>query len=519
ETAGAAATAGLATVGDLIRAATEGPDLAHALDLAACRGALHTALQAGLAQLATADDWPTLRAQLLGPLTEQQRAWFQQLVGPLQPRPPATPAQVTADTNGADERADRLRAALLQHANRMAARLQGAVAAELAANDGAVMVEQLAVGSVLHTLSHAADDRSFGLRLAAFLFPAELALHRRALLALPPRQLRCLLRELPRLVPNHRLPVPIDTLVAELQRLGIDVPRGVLLHLLRTELRIAIELEERGEVAAADPTSPSARLVELLPVGQPMALTDLVFAWRERWRAGSRAGLLRHLRTSEQFLQIGPESWTLRAGHDQALAAVQPQVDAVVRQLTALGGRHHVANLLALPDGAPTTWLVLDRLRADPRVRLLGRGDACAATHQRSQVMETTLQAMRRAAGDVVTSMFLANQAPEHRRLVARLLQHNRLFVQTGDDRIDTLSNWPFNAERLQRLLALVAETLASRSGYAHASALKTVVDRSDLGGDWLTPGLLADVLRRHGPFEVLPGGIVARADLMLGAS
>ncbi len=49
-------------------------------------------------------------------------------------------------------------------------------------------------------------------------------------------------------------------------------------------------------------------------------------------------------------------------------------------------------------------------------------------------------------------------------------------------------------------------------------AALKAVVDRTDLGGEWLTPALLADVLRRHGPFEVFAGGLVARRDLAIGA-
>jgi hypothetical protein len=162
---------------------------------------------------------------------------------------------------------------------------------------------------------------------------------------------------------------------------------------------------------------------------------------------------------------------------------------------------------------------VLDHLAHDPRVRMLGRGDACAASHRRSAVMETLLTDLRRAAGEVVVSRFLRNQPRQHRRLVERLLRHNRLFVRIGPDRIDTISNWPFNEERLQRLLAIAQNHLRHRAGYAHGDVLRDLVARSEVGGDWLTTPLLLDVLRRHGPFEVLPGDIIAHADVALGGT
>jgi hypothetical protein len=162
---------------------------------------------------------------------------------------------------------------------------------------------------------------------------------------------------------------------------------------------------------------------------------------------------------------------------------------------------------------------VLDGLANDPRVRMLGRGDACAARHRRSQALESLLHGFRRAGGDVLLGRFLDNQPEPQRRLVERLLRHNRLFVQPAPDRVDLLANWPFNDERLQRLVALVQAQLQQRAGYAHSSALKAAIDRTDLGGDWLTAPLLEDVLRRNGPFEVVPGGIVARAELDLVAN
>jgi hypothetical protein len=133
-------------------------------------------------------------------------------------------------------------------------------------------------------------------------------------------------------------------------------------------------------------------------------------------------------------------------------------------------------------------------------------------------VLDQLLVDFRRAAGDVVMSMFLGNQPPERRRLVERLLKSNRLFVIPAPDRVDTLSNYPFNAERLSRLVALVEQQLEKRAGYAHVSSLKAAVDATDLGGDWLSPMLLADLLRRHGPFDVLPGDVISRRSLDLPA-
>jgi hypothetical protein len=46
---------------------------------------------------------------------------------------------------------------------------------------------------------------------------------------------------------------------------------------------------------------------------------------------------------------------------------------------------------------------------------------------------------------------------------------------------------------------------------------LKTALDKTDLGGAWLTCTLLEDLLRRNAPLEVLPGGLVAKRQLHLG--
>lgn len=522
---GELATSGVLTVGDALQlpAATFEGDGLFAPALGPLRAALARALNDGLAQFAAAGctDWPTLRAQLLGPLHDDERTWFTALVGLDGPPVGRTElARVDAVPLATiDERAERLRERLAEGQPALLARLHQELTDELAANDGVFGHLQIGAGTTLHALTHATDDRELGLRTAAFLFPREVHLHRGCLFGLSPRRFRRVLRQLPVLVPPHRLPLPIDVLLAELQADGQAVPRGALLHLLRSERQIAIELDDQqGEVAAADPRSPAARLIDvLLEARHPLQLADLVFAWRERFRTASTTAIASELRRHRAFVQVGPDLWSLRRFHERELADVAPLVDRAARKLCNLGGRHHITELLQ-GEGCDeaTTWLVLDRLADDPRVRRLGRGELCPASPRRSRVLEQLLQDFRRAAGDVVLSMFLANQPAEHRRLVERLLRHNRLFVQPAADRVDTLANWPFNDERIRRLVALVQEQLRQRSGYVHVAALKTIVDRTDLGGTWLVPELLADVLRRNGPFEVLPGGLVARKDLDL---
>jgi hypothetical protein len=192
--------------------------------------------------------------------------------------------------------------------------------------------------------------------------------------------------------------------------------------------------------------------------------------------------------------------------------------DQIARRIGTSDSRQDVLTLVQEEHNEQTAYLVLDILASDPRVRLLGRGQACAKDQKESAVMRRLRRAFRRAAGDVVKSLFISNQPEGQRRLVTRLLDHNRAFVQVSEDRVDTLTNYPFNNKRMQRLIKLVRDHLQRRSGYAQVDALLAAVNDTDLGGRWLTPRLLAEVLRRNGPFEVLRPGIVALRDLALPA-
>ncbi|MFN6196252.1 MAG: hypothetical protein ACK5BN_20790 [Planctomycetota bacterium] len=521
----ALAGAGMQTVADVLAAPVEA--LAGRGPLAQGRAqdvalALQRALAEGLApRQLTASDWPTLRTQLLAPLGELERRWFEEIVGLVGDPPNAATLarQLGITVATLNERADRLRAAFSALAPDLVERLHHEASMDLRANDGVMQVVHAAVDSIVHRLARSAPEPGFGLRLVAFLFPQECCQSHGALFAMTPRRHRRLLRLLPGLVPPRRLPKPLDELLEELRALDLPTTRGVLVHVLRANMRVAIVLDaEVGEVAVADPRTPTARLAELLADARgPRPAADLASAYRERYRAGSTKLVRRLLRERGLFLRIGEDLWALRRDHEAALAAAATLVDRVARRLCAIGGRQRVSELIE--DGETderTQYYVLDGLADDPRVRLLGRGDACPATHRQSLVMTKLLEAFRRAGGDVVLDRFLANQPESHRRLTERLLQRNRMFVQFGDDRVDVLSNWPFNDERMQRLLAMVEEQLQRRAGYSHTSAIKAALDLTDLGGPWLTLPLLEDVLRRNGPFDVLPGGIVGRIELDL---
>lgn len=489
-------------------------------DVEVLRTALATALHTGSGD--DARDHRTFREQLEAPLEPGERELLGLLVGADGTTMPRTAIAARLDISlpRLDENARQVRARLHERLPALLGRLRYEVGGELATNGGIFDPRLAAADSIVHRLGAEGPDPLLGARVAAFLFPREFHLHRGLLCQMAPRRFRRLLRTLPRVVRPQRLPLPIDALLTELAAEQIQVPRGLLLHLLARELRVAITHDPAaGEVAVPDPASAEKRLVDLLiEAGRPMQLDDLVFDYRERFRRASRCRLEERLRSSPTFVMVGPETWSLRDRHGKDLLAATPLADRIARRICAEGGRQNVAMLLAdeRPDDR-TIWLVLDRLAVDPRVRLLGRGDVCPATHRQSQVLERLLADFRRAAGDVVMSLFVQNQPPHLHRLVERLLRQNRLFVIPAPDRIDLLTNYPFDPARLRRLVTIVDQQLQARSGYAPVEVLKTALDGTDLGGSWLTTDLLGDLLRRHGPFEVLPGNLVARRELAIG--
>lgn len=462
--------------------------------------------------------------ELFGCLDGDERELVTELIGVGAPPVPRLQAarRRSLSPHTLEDRAEQARAHLHQSAPALLGRLRYEVGRDLAAGAGVLVPRAAVDGSLLQVLATGGADPLLGARLVAFCFPREFALHRDLLCASSPRTLRRLLRELPRLVPAHRLPLPVAVLEAELAAADTPVPRGLLVHLLRLELRMEIAPDADGvDVVVPDPRSPSTRLVDLLlDLGRPTQLDELVYAYRERFRRTSRRRTEQRLRRNPAFVLLGPLSWSLRRWHLEELEAVAPLADRVARRVASTGERQRVASLLADDKvDERQLHLVLDRLAADPRVRLLGRGEVCAATHRQSHVLEQLLTDFRRAAGDVVASLFVQNQPPARRRLVGRLLRWNRLFVTPAPDRIDVLTNYPFNDDRMRRMLNLVGHHLDRHGGQATIAAVKALLDGTDLGGGWLSTTLLADLLRRHGPFELLADQIVCRRSLHLGSS
>lgn len=519
----------LRTVGDLLVASgavTEGWLGRESTEM--LRAAIGRAIDRGLPHPAPTsrfdpEDWPSLQGHLLIPLEDDQRALLRALIGIDEPAVGIVhyARRIGADLRSADALAERTRVRLHARSRTLLPHLREELLSELATFDGVIDPHRIARCSMMATMADANGDPHFPLRLAAFCFPHEYHLHQGLLVGMSARGLRRLVDQLRSTIERHRLPMPLADLVAELQEERRTIRLGVLTHLLRTELRLSFAIHETGEVVVPDPRSPASRLAELLDEeGVAMQMCDLVFAYRERYRRATPHHLEQCMRRDTTFVLVGPERVALRRWHEDALESAAVVADRAVRHVCAEGGKQNLLRWLACEGyDEETRWLVLDCVRRDKRVRLLGRGEACPATQRRSQVMVRLLADFRRACGDVVESLFVENQPESRRRLVQRLLAENRMFVRPEEDRVDTLTNYPFNEQRLRRLRRLVQRVLDDRGGYTTLEILKGEVDATDLGGNWMTPMLLGEVLRRHGWFDVLPGDVVALRDRSLATS
>lgn len=523
----ALAERGVLTVADLITVAGD-PAMTWPEALAAAvRTSLATLLMPELAHQCPvlpfdATDWPSLQANLLLPLDEPQRALLRALLGIDQEPTTATEhaRRVHADPRAVEALLERTRQRLHECSPQLMAELRSALQNEHRAGDGVLDPEHMATGTLLHTMARA-NDPHFPLRLAAFCFPHECHLQGGLLLAGSRRNYRRLCELLRTTLARHRLPVPLDMVLTEIEARRKGLLRGFVVHVLRRELRVAITIEESGEMLVPDARTTTARLAALLEEeGRPMPLQDLVFAYRERYRRVTPSRIEQCVRREPTFVLTARDTIGLRCWFAVELQAAAELADRTARHVVAEGGKQNVLRWLADRGiDERTAYLVQDRLAGDSRVRLLGRGEACPATQRRSQVLAQLLTDMRRAGGDVVESRFVGNQPFERQRLVRRLLAENRLFVRPGPDRVDTLTNYPFNDDRLRRTEQCLRAHLEGHAGHADIAALKDELDATDLGGSWLVPELLADIVRRHGWFDVLPGGIVALRERTLAAT
>jgi hypothetical protein len=519
----ALAERGIATVADLLTP-TLAAGLPGAADRAALRTAIGRAVDRGLPRHSTLafdpGDWPSVQGCLLIPLDDDQRGLLRALLGLDEP---AITMERHARRVGLDLRvveaiAERTRARLHARSRELVTRLHQELEREFTRCGGVCDARQIATGALLQTMA-AANDGGFPLRLAEFCFPHECHRRGRLLLAISRRALHRLLEQMRAVLLRHRLPLPLDRLA---EALGSDrkaLPAALLEHLVRSELQLAIAATDHGNVVVPGAT-PTARLAELLEeAGKPLPFEELVFAYRERHRRATPSRIEQHLRADPTFVLVGPTTFALRRWCCDELDEIAALADRAARHVCAEGDKQDVLGwLVAQGCTERAAWLALDRLRRDRRVRLLGRGEACPATERRSQVLQQLLVDFRRACGDVVESMFVGNQPTARRRLVQRLLGDNRMFVRPEHDRVDTLTNYPFNENRLRRLRRLVRRVVEEGAGCATIETLVAAVNATDLGGSWLSPLLLTEVLRRHGWLDVLPGGFVALGERALGA-
>lgn len=478
--------------------------------------ALDAAMRTGTDNIETAPpsanlDYAGFKNRLFAPLDREAQQYLIERVGIERPgRTLVEMAASRAESPTAASRMDEaVRNSLLTRAPGLIGRLRDALTRELEAFEGIVTGEHLATGSLAHTIAKGSGDRQLPLRLLVFLFPRDFYLHEGYLTSLPRSEFQRLWRKLKRLTAPHHLPVSLESLEQNLE----GMPRGLLQHLLRSACHLSMVIDANlGEIIQMSASSHSARLQSIFRDGPgELHIDDVVFHFRDRFGRANKGRLLTQLRRDSSFLEIGDQIWTLREQHIDDLEMASLDADRIALEVNGGGGIHQIRDLVPDDTSERRLYLTIDCLRRNPSLRNLGRGAFCAAMAPRSQVMERLMAEFRRAMGEVPMERFIQNHPPERRRLVRRLLQHNRAFVSPAPDRIDVITNYPFTDERMRRFLAMIDRHLENHGGYSTLEDIRQMLSTTDLGGSWLGVHLLHDLLRRHKAFELLPGGLVAR--------
>jgi hypothetical protein len=460
-------------------------------------------------------------ARLLSVLDADQQQLFRQRIGlecpPRRLRDVAQDLRITTDHARALEQDTLL--ALRQRAPGLLARIHEEAEKEHRAFEGMVRGDQLAAGTILHDAAKSTGDKLLPLRLVLFCFPQEYFLYGELLTKIPPRTWRRFRAVLKRYCNPKLLPVPLYEVELHVEAIVDPVPRELVLYLLKERHHLAISIDpKKGEVLERVQDSVADRLHAILKdTGGPLNREDLLFTYRDRHGRARMEQLRDSLRKDDRFMEIGRQLWCLRQNYEAELDMSASEADRIAREIVTDGGRHSMLRIgerEGLSERA--VYMIIDCLRRNTSLRYLGRGEFCPATVNMSAVQTKITQDFRRAMGEVVLSRFLQNQKPERRRLVARLLRENRMFIEPCNDRIDLLTNYPFNEERMRRMLATVGRYLDQRNGYAPAADLVAHINTTDLGGTWLTEHLFLDLLHRNARFELLPGGLVAQHSLGL---
>ncbi len=395
---------------------------------------------------------------------------------------------------------------------------------ELAAAGGVLDAHHVDRGSRLgRTLAGHPGD--FVLRLLAALDPDRLSFDGQRLIELSRPRLIAVNRALGRVL-QQLGPRPLAHRAERRLARAVDgdLPEALFSHLLERHHGRSLRFRAHGAPRIVElPPRPADRLQRILEdVGRPLHLDDLQFHYRDRHRHASRRRIHQTLRGDRRFVETAPCCFELRATLLDEIETARPFAEHFRDLVVQRGVRTSVFEPFGAGDQAPssrTAHLAIDRLRQDRAVRYLGRGDFVPGQGRRgSPVVEELVEDLRRAMGELPFARFLQNQPPRRRALVARLLRENRRFVFPTRDRVDLLDNYPFGQERLRQLIRETDMQLEDHNGHASIEVLAEAVDRAGLGGVFLTHHLLLDLLRRHGDFEILPGPVVARADLGLGA-
>lgn len=397
--------------------------------------------------------------------------------------------------------------------------LRRATEAELKAFEGIITGDRLAPGTILHLAAKESRDSKLPLRLAAFLFQEEFHLTGEFLSGVAPKLLQNLKKRLRRCTEDRHLPVSVETLESDVRDLIDPVPRELLLYLLRDHLQLSVQIDPKlGELINRKQGSVADRLQSIIEdLGTALSLEDLLFHFRDRFQAGQKDRLLDELRKDRRFLQLDLEIWSLRERHLDELELLRVEAERISKEIVSSGERKDVFELSDTGSGpARASYLLNDHLRRDPALRYLGRGHFVPRNTEHSTLVQGLVTALRKAMGEIPFSRFLQNQNEGRRRLISALMNRNRLFVSPVPDRVDLLENYPFNQDRLRRLLQATDGCLEENHGYSQLKGVKMAVEEAGLGGDWLSDHLLMDLLARHGRYEFLPGDMVAQASLGL---
>jgi hypothetical protein len=456
-------------------------------------------------------------------LEPEDAALFDRLLG-VGHRPCSIMAAATALRAPLDElrsREARLRLALSDSHSVILDRLGRDAESALTVRDGVVGVEELVVGTSLHTASQACSDPTLPLRWLAFARADRWSFEAERLCCLPSDELRRVVRttqrELRRAV---RPPILVADLVAAARCTVAACTPSMVQHVLRRVLGYALALDQDvGEIVTLRNTSLSDRLEALLEdADRPLPVDDLLFRYRDRFGRGAVQRIRDALRCRPAFLEVAPRTWSLRNRHVDELELLRPEAERLVDELRKHGGRIQLGERVRHGEISERCAHLLAAMLNDVQsLRPLGRGEFVLRRSGPSARTEALVEELRRAMGEVPFARFLQNCTPADRPLVSRLLRTNRLFVSPAKDRIDLAENYPLSGERLRPLLHTVRTCVEESGGYAHLARIQGEIAAAELGGSFLTDHLLLDVLRRHGEFEVLSGTVVAEPELQLG--